>query len=255
MNTYERLLTRILARYDLNLPDGIDKAYEACVDYARQHLLKDPNCNAFLQLAAQKLEAVPIHIDRISLTTPIPLGAKLDLYVSDENEIVLSGNEEGLDYLSELLEKLKTEESNDHLHVDPGEGSLTHRSWPLVVYKESGDWFEDLELSDEPAIPLPDRASLDPVSVAAVQFLDPSPPPLKLSPHKLRRAAYLGPAPSPGETLQGPHRWEKPFDLGAPDRRILFSVASDDGREIKVLLHLDDPGVLFSTRADLQGIQ
>ncbi len=254
MQMYERLLKRILSRHDLNQPGGIDRAYEACVDYARQHLLKDPNCNAFLQLAAQKLETIPIHLDRISISTPIPLGSKLDLYVSDENEIVLSCNEEGLEYLAELLKRLHEEESGDHLHLDPGEGPLTHRSWPLVVYKESSDWFEEQELASAVVEPPPERAALDFASVAAVQFLDPTPPPLHLPPHRLLKCRFLGPPSASGETLQGPHTWEKPFDVGAPDRTSLFAVSTDDGREVKVLLHKDDPGVLFFRKADLQDL-
>jgi hypothetical protein len=254
MQMYERLLKRILSRHDLNSPGGIDRAYEACVDYARQNLLKDPNCNAFLQLAAQKLETVPIHLDRISITTPIPLGSRLDLYVSDENEIVLSCNEEGIEYLAELLKRLKDEESNDHLHLDPGEGPLTHRSWPLVVYKEGSDWFDEQELASGAPEPPPERAGLDPALVAAVQFLDPTPIPLHLTPHRLLKARLLGPAPSSGETLQGPHGWEKPFDPGAQDRAFLFAVTTDDGREVKALLHLDDPGVLYFKRIDLQDL-
>lgn len=254
MQMYERILKRILLRHDLNQPGGIDRAYEACVDYARQHLLKDPNCNAFLQLAAQRLETVPIHLDRISITTPIPLGAKIDLYVSDENEIILSGNEEGLEYLAELLKRLKDEESNDHLHLDPGEGSLTHRSWPLVVYKESSDWFEEQELASGVPEPHPERAALDPMTVVAVQFLDPTPLPLHLPPYRLLKARPLGKTPESGETLQGPHGWEKPFEPGAPDRTALFALTTDDGREVKVNLHLDDPGVLYFRKTDLQDL-
>ncbi len=261
MDEYEKLVKKILAPFDLSQTGQIDRAYEACVDYARQNLLNDPNCNAFLHLAAQKLETLPVHLDTIGLTTPASPDSRLDLYVSDENEVVLSANREGLDYLLELLNRLKDEQPSEHFHVDPGESPLTRRSWPFVVYREDSHWFDEQDSHAEDNAGMPDRSALDPERVVAVQFLDFTPPPLRLSGQKLYKVTAPTPVdpstrPAPSQPFRHSPQpsWEKHLEGGAENRYHVFTLVNEVGKPIQARLHLDDPGVMYFERSDLANL-
>jgi len=249
MHEYEKLLQNILASFNLEKPGEIDRAYEACVEYARTNLLNDPNCNAFLHLASQRLESMPVHLDTIGMTTPLPSEARLDLYVSDENEVVLSGNRYGLDYLGSLLDRLKDAEASEHFHLDPGDGPLTRRSWPFIVYREEGDWFEEQEKMAAAAAMGPDRSQLDPGQVVVVQFMDFPPPYLKLATQKLYKVA-----PPPPEGKAPRQIWDKHYEGGTDKRYHDFLLVNDDSVPVHVRLHMDDPGVLYFQRSDLANL-
>lgn len=247
---YEQILQQILSKYDLTRQGEIDRAYESCVDYARTYLLNDPNCNAFLQMAARKLETVPYHLDTIVLKTTVPDEARLDLYVSDENEIVLSGNDAGLDYLIELLQKLKDSETEDHFHLLPKETALTSRSWPMVVYHEETEWFEEQEREAE-AEETSALASLPkPQEISAIQFLDSPPKHLNLLPRKIYPARWDEKTKKPSTVT-----WEK----GSPDEEgghwAFFKVRNEEGRWLHLRLNLNDPEVVFFSSRDLEGLR
>jgi len=249
MHEYEVLLNKILSSFDLDKTGEIDRAYEACVDYARQNLINDPNCNAFLHLASQRLETIPVHLDVIGLTTPLPADARLDIYVSDENEVVLSGNRTGLDYLADLLHRLTEAETSEHFHLDPGEEPLTKRSWPFVVYREEPAWFEEQDKLAEVAAMSPDRSSLDPSQVVVIQFMDYPPPALKLANQKLYKVAPPD-APQPGSK----QIWDKHLEGAEEARYHTFLLTNDAGVPVRVRLHLDDPAVLYFQRSDLANL-
>jgi hypothetical protein len=249
MHEYEVLLNKILSSFNLEKPGEIDRAYESCVDYARQNLVNDPNCNAFLHLASQRLETIPVHLDIIGLTTPLPPNAHLDLYVSDENEVVLSGDRVGLDYLADLLNKLTDADTSEHFHLDPGEAPLTRRSWPFVVYREEPGWFEEQDKLAAAAAMGPDRSTLDPTQVAVVQFMDYPPPTLKLATQKLYKVV-LPTVSNPGSK----HVWDKHLEGGEESRYHAFLLVNDSGVTVHVRLHLDDPAVLYFQRSDLANL-
>lgn len=249
MQEYVNLLNKILSSFDLEKPGEIDRAYEACVDYARQNLINDPNCNAFLHLASQRLETIPVHLDVIALTTPMPSNAHLDLYVSDENEVVVSGDRAGLDYLADLLRRLTEAEASEHFHLDPGEGPLTRRSWPLVVYREDSAWFEDQDKLAATVDAGPDRTALDPSKVLVVQFMDYPPPALKLSTQKLYQVL-----PPPPQNAMAKQVWDKHLEGGDETRYHHFFLANDAATVIQVRLHLDDPAINYFQRSDLPNI-
>lgn len=245
---YEQILQQILSRYDLSRQGEIDRAYDSCVEYARNHLLEDPNCNAFLQLAAQRLETVPYHLDTIVLTTSMPETARLDVYVSDENEVVLSGNDEGFEYLMELVRRLRDTEGDDHFHLVPGETALTKRSWPTVVYREETSWFDQQEEEASEASPPEDRRDLSAKDVTAVQFWNSPPAHLKLASRKLYKARAVVEDDGRAES------WEKVLEGGEASRFCSFDISNDVGRWVRVRLHLDDPDVQFFRRSDLVGL-
>jgi len=249
MEEYEKLLRKILGSFDLEKPGEIDHAYEACVDYARRNLVNDPNCNAFLHLAAQRLETIPVHLDIIGMTTPMPPDARLDLYVSDENEVVLSGDKSGLEYLSDLLRHLTEAEDSEHFHLDPGEAPLSRRSWPFVVYREEPHWFEEQEKLSILGAQGPDRSALDPAQVVVIQFMDFPPPALKLNTQKLYKVQV------PTEARPAPKQvWDKHLEGAAESRYHTFALLNEAGVPVHVRLHLDDPAVLYFQRSDLANL-
>ena len=52
---HAEILDRILGGFDLSHDFGRKRAYEAAIDYARDHLVEDPHCDEFLAAAAKRL--------------------------------------------------------------------------------------------------------------------------------------------------------------------------------------------------------
>src|SRR5512142_1572458 len=167
---YAQILDQILGPFDLSHDFGRKRAYEAAIDYAREHLIEDPHCNEFLTAAAKRLGFAPITFDTIESRVKVPKDAWLGVWISDEDdEIALTGTRSGIQYLIELLTHLRDATDPDqHIHLDRGLAPMTDNSANLVLFKEEESWFTGAgtDLGDE----FPQR-EVDPKSIYAIQFV------------------------------------------------------------------------------------
>ena len=105
---YAQLLDQIIRPFDLTHDFGRKRAYEAAIEYARQHLVEDPHCNDFLKVAATRLGFAPITFDTLESRVKLAKNAWLDVWISDEDdEVAFTGTREGIQYMIDLLTQLR----------------------------------------------------------------------------------------------------------------------------------------------------
>src|SRR5580765_1246371 len=140
---YAQLLDQIIRPFDLTHDFGRKRAYEAAIEYARQHLVEDPHCNDFLKVAATRLGFAPITFDTLESRVKLPKDAWLDVWISDEDdEVALTGTKQGLQYLIDLLSHLRDAgDPEQHIHLDRAILPMTENSANLVLFKEEETWF------------------------------------------------------------------------------------------------------------------
>ena len=105
---YAQILDQIIKPFDLSHDFGRKRAYEAAIDYARQQLINDPQCDEFLKTAAERLGFQAISFDALENRVKVPKDAWLDVWISDEDdEVAFTGTKEGLQYMIDLLTQLR----------------------------------------------------------------------------------------------------------------------------------------------------
>src|SRR6266446_10356061 len=183
---YAQLLDQLIRPFDLTHDFGRKRAYEAAIEYARQHLVEDPHCNDFLKVAATHLGFAAITFDTLESRVKLPKNAWLDVWISDEDdEVALTGTKEGIQYLIDLLTHLRDAgDPEQHVHLDRGLLPMTESSANLVLFKEEESWFTGA--GAEAAEDFPQR-EIDPKQIYAIQFIHYPPDDLPISAHKLYR--------------------------------------------------------------------
>ncbi|MHB0970873.1 MAG: Imm32 family immunity protein [Thermoanaerobaculia bacterium] len=241
---YSQILEEITSRFDLTHDFGRKGAYEAAIDYAREHLADDPHCNDFLKVAAKNLGFAPVSFDTIESRVKLPKGAWLDLWIAeDDDEIALTGTREGLQYLIDLLKQLKNSpDRDDHIHLDRGYEPMTDTSASLVLFKEDESWFTGAGSEDD-FEPYPER-EIDPKAIYAIQFIHYPPEDLPLTAQRLYRVLNVEPEKQDADTA-------KEFPEGNPERYYLFTFIADNGEKVTYSFHLDDPGVNYFTHKEI----
>lgn len=242
---YHEILDRLLLDYDLSHDFGRKQAYEATLDYAREHLSNDPQADDFLAAAAERLGFAPISFRDIENRVKLPRGAWLDVWISDEeDEVAFTGTREGLDYLIQLLTHLKDSRNpEEHVHLDRGYGPMTDASANLVLFREDESWFTGTPADGE-IEPYPAR-EIDPETIYAIQFLHLPPDDLPITVNKLYRVVSVAPDPGSDDDRA------KDFPEGSRDRYRRFAFLGDAGETFTYTFHLDDPGVNYFTHREI----
>lgn len=241
---YAQLLDQIIRPFDLTHDFGRKRAYEAAIEYARQHLVDDPHCNDFLKTAATRLGFAAVTFDTLESRVKLPKNAWLDVWISDEDdEVALTGTREGIQYLIDLLSQLRdTTDAEQHIHLDRAVLPMTENSANLVLFKEDETWFTGAAaegLQDE----FPER-DIDPKSIYAIQFIHYPPEDLPISAHKLYRVLKV-------ETDDGVSSTVKEFGEGAESRYYRFTFVADNDEKFTYTFHLDDPAVNYFTHREI----
>lgn len=241
---HRQILDRILLDHDLSHDFGRKQAYEAAVDYAREHLVRDPAVDEFLAAAAERLGFAPISFRDIENRVKLVRGAWLDVWLSDEDdEIAITGTREGLDYLIQLLTHLKdSRDREEHVHLDRGYGPMTEASANLVLFREDESWFTGTVAEGE-FEPYPAR-EIQPEAIYAIQFLHLPPDDVPITANRLYRVTRIEAEEPDSETA-------KDFPEGARDRYRRFTFVSDTGEPFTYTFHLDDPGVNYFTHREI----
>ncbi len=240
---YAQILDQIISPFDLSHDFGRKGAYEAALDYARQNLLDDPQCNEFLLAAAKRLGFAAITRDALEARIKLPKEAWLDVWISDEDdEVALTGTREGIQYLIDLLTQLRdASDPEQHIHLDRGALPMTENSANLVLFKEEETWFTGVAGEGAPEYP---QRDLDPKSIYAIQFLHYPPDDLPISAHKLYRVLKV-------EADHGTPANIKEFVDGAENRYYRFSFIADNDERFTYTFHLDDPAVNYFTHREI----
>src|SRR5262249_9154878 len=168
---YAQLLDQIIRPFDLTHDFGRKRAYEAVIEYARQHLIEDPHCNDFLKVAATRRGFAPITFDTLESRVKLPKNAWLDVWISDEDdEVALTGTREGIQYLIDLLSALRdATDPEQHIHLDRAVLPMTENTANLVLFKEEATWVTG-RTAYGPQESVPARES-DPKSVYAIRAI------------------------------------------------------------------------------------
>ncbi|MGH9458565.1 MAG: Imm32 family immunity protein [Thermoanaerobaculia bacterium] len=238
-----QLLDQIIAPFDLSHDFGRKQAYEAAIDYAREHLVDDPSCDAFLALAAERLGFAPISFDHLENRVKLPKGAWLDIWIADDDdEVAITGTNEGLQYLVELLNQLRRSTNREqHIHLDRVYLPLTEQSASLVLFKEEEAWFTGGPLAEGDQYP---QREIDPKTIYAIQFIHYPPDDLPITAQKLYRVTAVEEPPADEVNL-------KEFPEGSTDRYRKITFVADTGERFTYAFHLDDPGVNYFTHREI----
>ena len=241
---YAQLLDQIIRPFDLTHDFGRKRAYEAAIEYARQHLVEDPHCNDFLKAAASRLGFAAITFDTLESRVKLPKNAWLDVWISDEDdEVALTGTREGIQYLIDLLSQLRdASDPEQHIHLDRAVLPMTENSANLVLFKEEESWFTGVS-NEGLAEAFPER-EIDPKSIYAIQFIHYPPEDLPISAHKLYRVVKVEPDDGYSSSI-------KEFGDGAETRYFKFTFVADNEEKFTYTFHLDDPAVNFFTHREI----
>ncbi|HEY8184360.1 MAG TPA: hypothetical protein VII32_19100 [Thermoanaerobaculia bacterium] len=241
---YTQLLDQIIRPFDLTHDFGRKRAYEAAIEYARQHLVEDPHCNDFLKVAATRLGFAPITFDTLESRVKLPKNAWLDVWISDEDdEVALTGTKEGIQYLIDLLSQLRDAgDPEQHIHLDRAILPMTENSANLVLFKEEETWFTGAS-TEGMAEMYPER-EVDPKSIYAIQFIHYPPEDLPISAHKLYRVLKVEPDDGYSSSI-------KEFGDGTENRYFKFTFIADNEEKFTYTFHLDDPAVNFFTHREI----
>jgi len=241
---FEQILDEILSRYDLTHDFGRREAHEAAIDYARENLVDDPRCDAFLDAVARRLGFAAVSLDTIESRVKLPRGAWLDIWIADQDdEVALTGTPEGLQYMIDVLRELiRSKERAEHVHLDRAYLPLTENSANLVIFKEEESWFTGAPPADG-VEPYPQR-EIDPKSIYAIQFIHFPPSDLPMTANRLYRVVAC-------EADDGESPGFKELIDADPSRYYRFRFFGDDGNAVDYTFHLDDPGVNFFTHREI----
>jgi hypothetical protein len=263
---YNRLLEGLLV--GVNMEDDVSRkmGYNSCLAYAQQELDADPDVNQFIAMAAQRLGQVRVHLGVVKGIVSMPEEARLHLRYAPQGGPTLTGNADGLHYLSDLCAALadfpapSSEGPEEHVHLYENEAPMFGQSYGLTIYHSSDEWFDrhavapdaaETDAEDAPSATPPPR-EITPDQVAAIEFFQdgnlPLPPTLYLRYDKLYRVI----------DQQQHHAddavWVKRLSEEEDDRMCVFSIRDDAQERFEIALHLDDPSIQYFTKSDLEQI-
>ena len=240
---YNQLLDQIILPFDLTHDFGRKRAYEAAIDYAREHLVEEPHCNDFLTAAAKRLGFAAVNFDTLESRVKLSKNAWLDVWISDEDEeVAFTGTREGIQYMIDLLTQLRdSSDPEQHIHLDQGVSPMTESSANLVLFKEEETWFTgEGEEGDDEGYP---EREIDPKQIYAIQFIHYPPDDLPISAHMLYRVIKV-------EQNEGYSASIKEFG-GSENRYYRFTFVADTDEKFTYSFHLDDPAVNYFTHREI----
>lgn len=263
---YNRLLETLLVGVDMGDDVSRKMGYNSCLAYAQQELEADPDVNQFIAMAAQRLEQVRVHLGVVKSIVPMPEEARLHLRYAPQGGPTLTGNADGLRYLSGLCAALADfpapsgEGPEEHVHLYENEPPMFGQSYGLTIYHSSEEWFDryavtpddaEANAEDAPSASPPPR-EITPDQVAAIEFFQdgnlPLPPTLYLRYDKLYRVFDRRPHHA------GDRVWVKRFSEEEDGRIYVFCIRDDAQERFEIALHLDDPSIHYFTKSDLEQV-
>ncbi len=263
---YNQILDTLLVGTDMDDEVSRKMAYNACLAYAKQNLAGDFAVNIFVSLAAKRLRQARVHFGVVKSMVSLPEDARLHLRYVSQGGPVLTGNRNGLRYLSDLCTALADSPLSqdagpeEHVHLYDGESPMFGSSYALTLYHSADDWFDrhgatpedDAEMDTKNLGNAAPPRETAPEQIAAVEFYEddkiPVPPPLYLRYDKLYRVLNCRPYIADEEV------WSKPPISGGAGRMHVFTFCDDAQEVFDIALDLDDSGIHYLTRSDLEQV-
>jgi hypothetical protein len=246
----QRILDAIISGCETKSPEGRKEAFERCLDYAEQHLGSSLECNLFLAWAAERLGQSRVLKRVVQEMVERSENARLHVGYQPDWGMVLTGNPEGLKYLSELLSLLsESPVEGEFVEMEPEDEELCGDSFGMVAFREADEWFEQMEEDQEfqeEDSSLVLRKGLDASKVLGVQFLADPPPSFNLRRNRLYLVKEV-------KKRTGEDIYEKLIREDT-DKLWVFAFHDDNYELVKMALDLQDPEINFLTRADMEQI-
>lgn len=243
---YKKEMESILSKHDLQQEEGRKAAYQECSRFAENAIADNKAFNDFMKRAAKKLDQVPVRKDLTKGGIRETGQEKLHLTYSQETGPVLTGNKEGLNYLSQIVQQLSALETpGEHTHFYMGEHPLFGDSYPLTVYYEDEAWFwrYSKRTPEEKEYKIPER-SIDPVGIHAFLIMDPVPPTMPFSGNKVYLVQSV-------ERYKDQAVWIKRIREELT-RVYVVTFINDQGQPFRYGIDLDDQSVVLLRREDCQ---
>jgi len=240
----------LIKSIDESDPEQCRDAFEKCVEFANTHMQNDMEYNRFLAEAADRLGQERLHLDVIKAMVNIPDKARLNLVFEDGQGPVITGNREGLKYLSQVMQLLADSPlCGEHTHLYWDEPPFVGETFGVVIYLEDDEWFdgscedpdEEFLESDDMVFP---RNIINPERIFAVQFLVDNPISMAIRPKRIYIVNEI-------KKFSSEEMWAKPI-RDDDSRMRVFNIKNDRGDGIEIALDLDDPDVMFLTRDDVE---
>lgn len=265
MHEYDRVLDELSVGVDLDNAISRKMIYNACLNYAKRDLDTDFDVNIFLEMAAERLAQVRVHFAVVKGLVPMPEDARLHLKYAPIGGPVLTGNTIGLRYLRDLCSALadrpipKGDSVEEHVHLYDNEPPMFGQSYGLTIYHSGDAWFErhgtepyEAQAETKSGISATPTREISPEQIAAIEFFEenemPLPPMLYLRYDKLYRVLAFR------LHLPGDGVWTKPAENEENGRRYIFTIRDDAQEIFEIALHLDDVGIHYFTKIDLEQI-
>lgn len=246
-----KVLDTIIAECETTSAEGRQKAFERCLDYADRHLGKSLECNLFLAWAAERLGQSRVMKQVVQEMVNRAETARLHVGYQPDWGMVLTGNAEGLKYLSDLLSLLaEAPVEGEFIKMEPEDEEIIADSFGLIVFREDEDWFEaveeEYELQEDEDYAVLSRRKLDPGKVFGLQFLSDPPAGINVQRNKVYIVQEV-------KKRTSEEIFEKLIREDS-DNLWVFSFNDDNYDNITLALDLEDPDLNFLTRADMAQI-
>ena len=98
---WKDFFAKVIDPVDKKDPEQCRSAFEKCIQYANKNLRKSFEYNVFIAEAAEHLGQELLHLDVMKFMVEVDDNARLNLVYEEGMGPVLTGNSEGLSYLSE----------------------------------------------------------------------------------------------------------------------------------------------------------
>lgn len=248
---YKEKLEELLAECDMRSELDRRRTYMKCVQYAEE-MVDSAHLNDFLRIAAERLGQQRLFREVTNDLIQSDGKEKIHIRFEEAEGIQIIGNPSGLLYLSRIFKNLSLrDEPGEYVYFYYGEAPLGEGSLPLAIYRESDEYFDDIDAEDEeyleddeePVSVTPAR-KVDPAEVAGFFVIAQPPEEFGMQPMKVYPVEAWEDLPLNKELIAQ--------EIGRDiDRMVVFTFRKADGQEARIALDMADPGVGFITRADM----
>jgi hypothetical protein len=246
---FEDIINEIVSGFNLESDLEKRKAYMKCVEYAELNLHLD-EYNMFIFEAAKKLGQMRIITDYIKSDIQLEGDEKINIDYDENSGFIISGNKEGLVYLSRVMRNLANSKmEGSHVHLYNDEPPIVGSSYSAVIYIESEEWFEKqiTGVNQEELVKDIDTRNIDVNEIVGLIILEEVPPPLLMSKGKIYKVLSYRKYKDEDKVWKKIIRDEK-------HRMYVFSIKRDDGEINELALDLDDLNLLFITKDEIRNI-